>query len=67
MKYSLQSLMIVMLLAAIFAAWWGDHRRLTKENQRLADEIESLRRYEVKTFRYPGPTKFVVIPSGPNP
>ena len=40
MKYSLRSLMVVMLMAAIFAAWWADHRRLVEENGRLAKEVK---------------------------
>ena len=49
MKYGLRRLMIVMLLAAIAAAWWADHLRLagvngrlTKEVERLADDVERL-------------------------
>ena len=42
MKYSLRSLMIVMLLAAICAGWWADRQRLADENMRLRQEVERL-------------------------
>ena len=42
MKYSLRSLMIVMLIAAICAAWLADHRRLAEENWRLVKEVKRL-------------------------
>jgi hypothetical protein len=42
MKYSLRSLMIVMLIVAICAGWWSDRQRLADENMRLKKEVERL-------------------------
>ena len=46
MKYSLRSLMIVVLLAAVGACWLGDHLRMANENEWLTNEVDRLKEDE---------------------
>lgn len=50
MRFSIRDLLLVMVIVAILATWWVDHRRQAKEVEELKEQLEKKWLIETTTW-----------------